>query len=77
VSRPALVPIQPFSEKVLGAFLLRVKREGREADGHLHLVLRSRMVEPYLYSPVCLHGVVVNYTVKYTDNFTFYLIYLR
>jgi hypothetical protein len=29
-----------------------------EAD--LHLVPRSRMVELYLHSPICLHGIVLN-----------------
>jgi hypothetical protein len=27
---------------------------------HLHLVLRSRMVELYLHSPTCFHGIVLN-----------------
>jgi hypothetical protein len=27
---------------------------------HLHLVPRSRMMELYLHSPICLHGVVLN-----------------
>jgi hypothetical protein len=31
------------------------------------------MVELYFYSPICLHGVVVNYISKYRDNFTFVL----
>jgi hypothetical protein len=26
---------------------------------HLHLVPRSRMVELYLHSPICLHGIVL------------------
>jgi hypothetical protein len=39
-SRPALGPTQPP-----GALSLRIKRQGREADHHLHLVPRSRMVE--------------------------------
>jgi hypothetical protein len=37
--------------------VLRVMRQGREA--HLHLVPRSREVEPYLQPP-CLHGTVFN-----------------
>jgi hypothetical protein len=36
---------------------------------HLHLVPRSRMVELYLHSKICLHGVVPNYIIKYRDNF--------
>jgi hypothetical protein len=35
----------------------------------LHLVPRSRMVELYLHSPMCLHGVVLNYTIRYRNNF--------
>jgi hypothetical protein len=36
---------------------------------HLHLVPRSRMVELYLHSPICLHGIVRKYILKYRDNF--------
>jgi hypothetical protein len=28
------------------------------------------MVELYLYSPICLHGIVLNCTIKYRENFT-------
>jgi hypothetical protein len=35
-----------------------VRRQGRQAD--LGLVPRSRMVELYLHSPLCLHGIVLN-----------------
>jgi hypothetical protein len=38
-----------------------VKRPGREAD---HLVPRLRMMELYLHSPICLHGIVVSYLSK-------------
>jgi hypothetical protein len=41
-----------------------VKRPGREGD-HLQLVQRLRVVEPYLHSPICLHGIVLNYIIKY------------
>jgi hypothetical protein len=34
-----------------GEFSPGVKRSGREADTHLHLVKRSRMAEPYPHSP--------------------------
>jgi hypothetical protein len=33
---------------------------GVKLTTHLHLMLRSRMVEPYFYSPTSLHGVVFN-----------------
>jgi hypothetical protein len=36
-----------------------VKQQGREADCS-HLISRSRMVELYLYSPIHLHGLVLN-----------------
>jgi hypothetical protein len=36
-----------------------VKQQGSEAD-HLHLVLRLRMVEIYLHSPIPLHVMVLN-----------------
>jgi hypothetical protein len=33
---------------------------GMKLTTDLHLVPRSRMVELYLYSPICLHGIVLN-----------------
>jgi hypothetical protein len=33
-------------------------------------VPRLRMVELYLHFSIGLHGVVLNYIVKYRDNFT-------
>jgi hypothetical protein len=33
---------------------------GVKLTTHLHLVPRSRMMEIYLHSPLCLHGVVLN-----------------
>jgi hypothetical protein len=38
-----------------GGLILGVKRLGREVDHTLHLLPRSRMVEIYLHSPLCLH----------------------
>jgi hypothetical protein len=40
---------------------------------HLHLALWSRRVDLYLHSPICIHGIVLNYVINYKDNFTFYL----
>jgi hypothetical protein len=37
---------------------------------HLHIVLRLRILELYLHSPVCFHGIVVNCIIKYRDNLT-------
>jgi hypothetical protein len=39
---------------------------GVKVATHLHLVLRSRMVELYLHSPICLHGIVLNYLSRGT-----------
>jgi hypothetical protein len=36
----------------------------------LHLVPRPRVVELYLHSPICLHGIVLN-LIKHKNNFTF------
>jgi hypothetical protein len=33
---------------------------GLKLTTHFHLVLRPRMVELYLHSPICLHGVVLH-----------------
>jgi hypothetical protein len=45
-------------------------KTGRDVKltSHLHLVPRSRMVELYLLSHTCLHGIVLNYIIKYRDN---------
>jgi hypothetical protein len=34
--------------------------KGVKLTTHLQLVPRSRMVELYLRSPICLHGIVLN-----------------
>jgi hypothetical protein len=68
-SRLALQPIQPPVKWVLVAVSPVVKQQGCEMTTHLHLVLRLRMVELYLHSPIHLHGMVLNPR----DNFTFYL----
>jgi hypothetical protein len=56
----ALRPTQPHIQWVLGFMSPEVKRPGREADPDLYLVLRPRMVELDLYSPIYLHGLVLN-----------------
>jgi hypothetical protein len=35
------------------------------------LMPKLREVELYLHSPICLHGIVLNYMIKYRDHFTF------
>jgi hypothetical protein len=41
-------------------YRLRYRGGGMELTTHLQLVSRSRMVYLYLYSPIRLHGVVLN-----------------
>jgi hypothetical protein len=59
-------PTQPLIQWVSRAVSLGLKRQGREADHCLHLVLR------YLYSPLCLRGMVLNYIIKDRDKCTFF-----
>jgi hypothetical protein len=44
---------------------------------HLHLVLKSRLVELYLHSPICLHVVVLNQAQwnLYLFTYTWLLVY--
>jgi hypothetical protein len=66
--RPALGLTQPPIQWILVAVSPRAKLPGCEAEKlttHIHLVPRSRMVELYLNSPICLHGIVLNYIIKY------------
>jgi hypothetical protein len=75
-----LGPTQPPIQWVPGALPLGVKRPGREVTTHLHLVLRSRMVELYLHSPIRIHGVVLNSlstetTLPFT-SWTIHLVYM-
>jgi hypothetical protein len=41
-------------------FSRRLKGMGVKLTIHLHLVVRARMVELYLHSPIRLHGVMLN-----------------
>jgi hypothetical protein len=59
VSRPALGPTQPPIQRIPGVLSPGIKQLGREVD-HSPPVLRSRMVELYLHSPICLLGLVFN-----------------
>jgi hypothetical protein len=60
-SRPALKPTQTPKQWVQGALSSRVKQQEVKMKSHLHIVLRSRMVELYLHSSTRLHGVMLNY----------------
>jgi hypothetical protein len=52
-SRPALGPTQPPIQWLFPGL-------GVKLPTYLHLVLRSRMVELYLHSPIYLHDLVLN-----------------
>jgi hypothetical protein len=39
---------------------LGIKRLAMKLTTYIYLVPRSRMVELYLLSPICLHGMVLN-----------------
>jgi hypothetical protein len=49
-SRPSVGPTQPSIQRVPGAFIPGVKRQGREAE---------RNVDVYIHSPLRLQGVVL------------------
>jgi hypothetical protein len=40
----------------------------------LYLVPRLTMVEPYIRSPICLHGTVLIYVIKNRDKITFNMV---
>jgi hypothetical protein len=59
-SRPALGPTQPPIQWVAGALSMRVQRSEREADHSPPSSAEVKeFVELYLYSPIRLHGVVL------------------
>jgi hypothetical protein len=58
-SRPVVGPLQSPVQWVARPISSGVKRPGPEAATHL-LVSRLKMVELYLHSPICLHGIVLN-----------------
>lgn len=58
-SRPVLGPTAPPIRLVQGPVSLDAKRQGREAD-KFYLVLRLRILELYLRSPIRLHWAVLN-----------------
>jgi hypothetical protein len=49
-----------------GALSPGVKRQGMKLTTHLHLVPRSRKMELYLHSPICLHGIMLKKSGKET-----------
>jgi hypothetical protein len=56
MSKPALGPTQPLIQWVLGAIAPGSKVV---VAGSFHLELWSRVVELYLHSPICPHGIVL------------------
>jgi hypothetical protein len=54
-SRPAPAPTQPPIQWVLGALL---QSKAAELTTLLHLMPQSRIVELYLHSPICHHGIM-------------------
>jgi hypothetical protein len=58
--RQALRPTQSPIQRSPGSLSQDVKRQGREAATHLHLLLRSKLAELYLHSTMCLHDKVIN-----------------
>jgi hypothetical protein len=56
-----------------GALLTVVQWQACDADHSLPSSAEVKMVELYLHSPICVHDIVLNYIIKYRDNFTFYL----
>jgi hypothetical protein len=68
--RQALGPTKPHIQCVPEAVSSAVKRQGRVSD---HSSPLWAEVELYLHSAICFHGIVFNYTIKYTDNF-FYIL---
>jgi hypothetical protein len=70
-SRPALEPTHPPIQWEPGALSPGVELQKLEADDSVPLVSRLRMVELYLHSPICLHGLVLSYIIKCKENFTF------
>jgi hypothetical protein len=60
VSKLALGPTQPYIQWALETVSLGVKRPGLEADHSLQSTAKVKMVDLYLHSPICLHGIVLN-----------------
>jgi hypothetical protein len=69
VSRTALRPTQPPIQRVLGALSLGVKRSGREAGTHFHLVPRSQ--NAWSYTSIPQYAFMSWCLVKLRNNFTF------
>jgi hypothetical protein len=48
---------------------LRVNRHGREADDSLPTYAEVKNGGALPSPPICLHGIVLNYIIKYRENF--------
>jgi hypothetical protein len=73
-TKPTPGPTQPPIQVVPGTMILEVKQAGPE-DEYSYLVKRLKIVELYLHSPLRVHGIVLNYTVKNMDKFRYYCYY--
>jgi hypothetical protein len=60
-SRSALGPTQPPIQLEPELFAREQSGQGLKLTTHLHLVPRSRTVNPDLHFPICLHGIVFNW----------------
>jgi hypothetical protein len=52
-------PITSYPMGIGGDFPRGYSGQDPKLTTHFHLVPRSRMVELYLHSPICLHGIVL------------------
>jgi hypothetical protein len=69
-SRPAPLPTQPPIQCVPGAPSPEIKRQGREADNSLPSSAEVKNGGAIPPLPIYIYGIVLNYIIKYTNNFT-------
>jgi hypothetical protein len=48
-----------------------VNSDGSQSRQSWRATIILKFLELYLHSPTCPHGIVLNYIIKYKDNFTF------
>jgi hypothetical protein len=59
-SSPTWGPTQPHIQWIPAALSLGVKWLDVKLTTDLHIMARSKKLELYLHSPICLHGIVLN-----------------